>query len=87
MMPIVHGLQQQFGSKVDFLYLDVQDPRTGPARDRLGFIATPHLFLLDAEGGIVREWRGITADSTLSAALDSVISGTTRRSTRVRHLD
>lgn len=78
MMPIVHGLQEQFGSKVDFLYLDVQDSRTASARSQLGFLGTPHLFLLDAEGHAVREWRGITADSVLFAALDSVASGVER---------
>lgn len=76
MMPIVHGLQQQFGSKVDFLYLDVQDPRTEPARERLDFVATPHLFLLDATGHPIQEWRGITADSVLFAALNTVVTGT-----------
>ena len=72
MMPIVHGLQQQFGSKVDFLYLDVQDPRTEVARARLGFVATPHMFLLDSAGNRLREWRGLASEVDLAKALDEV---------------
>jgi len=60
MAPIVHGLERQYGAQVDFLYLDVQDPRTEVGKARLGFTATPHFFLLDAQGKVLGEWQGVT---------------------------
>ena len=60
MAPIVHGLELQYRTQVDFLYLDVQDPRTNAAKARFGFSATPHFFLLDGQGNVLGEWQGVT---------------------------
>ncbi|MGH7508755.1 MAG: hypothetical protein ACREMZ_04730 [Gemmatimonadales bacterium] len=68
-MPIVHGLQQQYRGKVDFLYLDVQNPRTSAAKGRLGFVATPHFFLLAPEGNVLGEWQGVQNREVLAEAL------------------
>jgi thioredoxin-like negative regulator of GroEL len=72
MAPIVHGLERQYGGAVDFLYLDIEDPATVAARERLGFLATPHFFLLDGEGAVVGEWRGVQDRSVLEDALREV---------------
>lgn len=69
MMPIVHGLQQQHRGKVDFLYLDVQDPRTLAAKQRLRFVATPHFFLLAPEGKVLGQWQGVQDKEVLAEAL------------------
>lgn len=73
MAPIVHGFEQQYGGRVDFLYLDVQDGRTATAKARLGFEATPHFFLLDADGRVLREWQGVIPADTLELGLRRVI--------------
>lgn len=73
MAPIVHGLEQQYAGRVDFLYLDVQDGRTATAKARLGFEATPHFFLLDADGRVLRTWQGVTPADTLESSLRRVI--------------
>lgn len=69
MMPIVHGLQQEYRGKVDFLYLDVQDPGTLPAMQRLGFVATPHFFLLAIDGSVLGAWQGVQDEAVLATAL------------------
>ena len=74
MMPIVHGLQQQHGDKVDFLYLDVQDPRSSAAKERLGFTATPHFFLLAPGGSVLRQWQGVQDESVLANALQDAVA-------------
>lgn len=73
MAPIVHGLEQQYDTRVDFLYLDVQDGRTAPAKARLGFVATPHFFLLDSAGRVLREWQGVIPAYTLESGLRRLI--------------
>jgi thioredoxin-like negative regulator of GroEL len=69
MRPIVHGLQQQYSHQVDFLHLDVQDPRTVAAKERLGFVATPHFLLLAADGQVLQRWQGVQESKELSNAL------------------
>ena len=73
MAPIVHGLEQQYDTRIDFLYLDVQDGRTASAKARLGFVATPHFFLLDSAGRVLREWQGVIPADTLESGLRRVI--------------
>lgn len=69
MAPIVHGLEQQYRGRIDFLYLDIADERNTQAKQRLGFRATPHFFLLTADGRPLETWQGIVAGSVLDAAL------------------
>lgn len=69
MAPIVHGLEQQFGKQVDFLYLDVADPRVTSAKAQLGFRATPHFFLIDGQGAVLKEWQGVTDVRVLEEGL------------------
>jgi hypothetical protein len=34
----------------------------------------PHLFLLDGEGNVVREWLGLVAEAELDAALEGIVN-------------
>lgn len=50
MAPVVHGLEQEFAGRVDFIYLNIADPRNADAKQRYGFVSTPHFFFLRADG-------------------------------------
>lgn len=65
----MHGLEQQWSDRVDFVYLDIDDPRTDPFKRLLGYRYQPHLFLLDAQGAIVQQWVGFVDGATLEQAL------------------
>jgi hypothetical protein len=65
----VHGLEQQYQGQADVLYLDIKEARTRPVRDRLGFKATPHFFLLDGGGRVIGEWLGVTDREVLETAI------------------
>lgn len=73
-MPIVHGLERKYSGRIDFLYLHVGESRTSQVRERLGFVATPQIVLLDASGQKVREWVGLVAEPTLATALDALLT-------------
>lgn len=73
-MPIVHGLEEQFAGRIDFLYLDVSAPRTSEVKARLGFRSTPHIVLVRADGTKVREFIGVFEERELRAALDQLAS-------------
>jgi thioredoxin-like negative regulator of GroEL len=72
MAPIVHGLEQQYSDRVDFLYFNIQDSATVGAKTRLGFRATPHFFLLAPDGAVLGEWQGAQEPAVLDSALRGV---------------
>lgn len=76
MAPIVHGLEQQWNDRVDFLYLDVADPRNAAVMQRLGYRATPHFFMLDPSGRPLRSWLGTVDGGELVAGLRTASGGT-----------
>jgi thioredoxin-like negative regulator of GroEL len=72
MLPIVHGLEEQYAGQIDFLYMNVEDPATAPARQQLGYRVQPQFFLLDADGTIVQEWLGPVSAAQFEEAFQSV---------------
>jgi hypothetical protein len=69
MAPVVHGLEQKWGSKVGFVYLDIDDSHTNPFKRQLGYIYQPNIFLIDGDGIILKQWLGPVREDELEAAL------------------
>ena len=70
MAPVVHGLEQQYKGSVDFLYLNIADARNKAARERYGFVSTPHFFLVRPDGTPVESMQGVVPRDSLRGALD-----------------
>lgn len=70
MAPVVHGLEQRYRGRVDFLYLDVKDPRNAAATKRLGFVSTPHFFFLRADGTMTETMQGVVPSDSVARALE-----------------
>ena len=70
----MHGLEQQYGSQVNFVYLDIDDPATESFRRQLGFRVQPQLFLLDKDGAVIQQWLGLVSREELEAALQQAVS-------------
>ena len=68
----MHGLEVEYYDRVDFVYLDIDDPRTDPFKQQLGYRYQPHIFLMDGEGNVVQQWVGPVSESDLAAALDQL---------------
>lgn len=75
MAPVVHGLEQEYRGRVDFLYLDVSDPRNRTAASRLGFKSTPHFFFLREDGTALTAMQGVVPRDSLTGALNRLITG------------
>ncbi len=73
MAPVVHGLEDLYGDRVTFIYLDRDDPATLELQDQLGYIYQPHFFLLAADGTILGQWRGYVDGDVLQMALVEAI--------------
>jgi thioredoxin-like negative regulator of GroEL len=68
MAPMVHGLEVKYFGQVKFAYLDADDPSTGGFQSALGFRYQPELYLLDADGNVLKKWVGFTPQEDLEAA-------------------
>ncbi len=68
----MHGLEAKYAGKIDFVYLDIDDPNTTPFKSQLGYRYQPHMYLLDGAGNVLMEWVGYTTEGELDVVLQSV---------------
>jgi thioredoxin-like negative regulator of GroEL len=73
MAPIVHGLEPEYSGKVNFVYLDIDDPANSDFKKDLGFKYQPHFVLIDGEGRILQQWLGPVSADEFRTAFDSYI--------------
>lgn len=74
MAPVVHGLEQQYSGRIDFLYLNVAEARNDSAKRALGFTSTPHFFLLRADGSTMHEMQGVVPADSLRLSLEALVA-------------
>ncbi len=74
MAPIVHGLEAEYSTEINFIYLDIDDSRNGRYKQQLGYRYQPHFFLLDGDGAIVQTWIGRIDEDELRAAFNDAAS-------------
>jgi len=74
MAPVVHGLEQQYKGRIDFLYLNVADSATTEAKRTLGFKSTPHFFFLNADGSPTDTLQGVVPADSVRASLDRLLT-------------
>lgn len=73
MAPTVHAVQSEYEARVNFIYLDIDDPANERWKQSIGFRSEPQFFLLDAQGRILRQWSGYVTAETLRQALDTAL--------------
>ncbi len=73
MAPLVQGLQERYQTRMNFVYLDVDDPRTAGMRKELGYKLQPQFFLLDESGRVLTSWSGYVKVSDLTLAIDAAL--------------
>ena len=62
MAPMVHGLEAKYFGRIQFTYLDADDSRTFDFQRELGFVYQPEVYLLDAQGDVLKKWVGFTTE-------------------------
>ena len=60
MAPMVHGLEAKYFGKIQFSYLDADDPNTFDFQRTLGFRYQPEIYLIDGNGNLLKKWVGYT---------------------------
>lgn len=67
MAPMVHGLEAEYFGRIQFTYLDADDPLTRDFQKTLGFFYQPEIYLLDGAGNVLMKWVGYTSEEELEA--------------------
>lgn len=63
MAPVVHGLEAKYYGKINFAYLDIDDPANDGFKRQFGFRYQPEFHLVDGAGNVVKTWVGrVSAD-------------------------
>ncbi len=73
MKPVVHGLEAQYGDRISFVYLDIDDPATQPLKKELGYRVQPHFFLVDGEGHSLNSWLGPVPEAKFISAFEDAL--------------
>ena len=60
---MVHGLEAKYFGKIQFTYLDADDPQTLDFQRTLGFYYQPEVYLLDGDGNVLQKWAGFRSEN------------------------
>jgi len=75
MRPTVHQLEADYWGKLDFVYLDIDNPANSDAKEEYGFVAQPLFVLLDSGGNELQRWYGVVSEEDFRAAFDAAVAG------------
>ncbi|GAB4485764.1 MAG: hypothetical protein OHK0031_09850 [Anaerolineales bacterium] len=73
MAPIVHGLEAKYSGKINFYFLDADDPATDVFQNQFGFRVQPEFYLLDGSGTIIKKWVGAVSPDEFEAAFAAAL--------------
>jgi hypothetical protein len=61
MQPIVNGLENEYGSEIEFVKINIDDPDSAAAKQEYGFRYQPFFVLVSADGEVLQEPESIAA--------------------------
>ncbi len=73
MAPVVHGLEAQYFGKVNFVYLDIDDPANANFKREFGFRYQPEFYLIDGQGKVVQKWIGFVDEKDFVTAFSQIL--------------
>ena len=74
MKPVVSRLEAEFGDRVEFQQLNIDDPRSEEAKRRYRFRAQPQVVIVDTNGEIVFSRLSELTYPKLAAELRAVVA-------------
>jgi len=73
MYPIIKRLEAEYFQQVNFIYLDIDDPGNTAIKNQLGYRLQPELYLVDANGNVLKHWIGLVNPNELETAIKSLV--------------
>jgi len=74
MAPVMFALEARYAGRINFIYLDLDDPRNGLFKVLLKDRLPPVMFLLNPNGEILDQWHGYVPIEELDEALWQLVS-------------
>ncbi|MBI3914630.1 MAG: hypothetical protein HY327_10665 [Chloroflexi bacterium] len=65
----MHRLEGQYGDCIDFVYLDIDNPKTENVKRQLGYRVQPEFYALDAAGKVTWKQFGFITETDLETQL------------------
>ena len=78
MNPIVDEVKREYGRKVHFEYVSMDDKSGKDRATEMGVIGYPNLLLLDSEGKRFALLKGVVPQATLEKSLDDLLAAEDR---------
>lgn len=76
MAPMIHSLEAQYQDRMNFIYLDTDNPATSELKRKLGYRDqpdNPQFFLLDRSGKILKKWAGAVSAEEFENAFNAAL--------------
>ena len=71
----MNGLEQEYGSRLKVIRVNIRNKDTLPLQERFGFSVTPEFFLVDSSGKVVGYWDEASSLDNLKADIDRIMAG------------
>jgi len=73
-MPVVNGIEEQFGVRLQVVRLNFDDRRNGAAIKALGVRGHPTIVLIDRHGDVGRTWLGAATADDLRPLVEALLT-------------
>ena len=71
--PLLKQMEAKWGDKVNFVYLNVDDPMNSNHLQRLSRLkVVPEVILLNGNGEVIKDWVGPPSEADLTSALENL---------------
>lgn len=74
MAPIVHGLEDIYKDRINFVYLDIDDPATSDFQRYFGYRYQPEYYLVGPDGEILASWFGVLPPEAFWTTFENVLA-------------
>lgn len=73
MLPIVNGLEKEYGDRIDFVHVNILLSGSRPLMEQYAFSASPEFYLVDAEDKVMGSWDDTLTPEALRQAFDAAL--------------
>lgn len=73
MAPVVHGLEAEYFGKINFAFLDADDPATESFQRDFGFRVQPEFYLVDGQGQVIKKWVGFVSEKDFRSEFQNAL--------------
>ncbi len=70
----MHGLEVEYYDRINFIYMDIDNPANETFKEILDFRYQPQLILLDGNGQVLYQWIGPIPREEFVAAFEDVLA-------------